>query len=363
MMEVLYADQQTMNDTNRYILDSIKTWVWSGFYELEEVRAMIDDIWEDDADEGLLFAAIASEFQKKIAAEALWPKETDCDRLDLAFETLNANAIIALQNAGYTMSDGLSDISEELAQRGHSNVHGYCFYHGQDLERALSGGGLTLAFGAFDNDKTAQVEVGNLVKDALEANGFAIDWDGDSESRINIPNLDWKRRQMLLQNIDFQGISFITDLSLNLISIQEVEAVEALLGFAFPEDYRKFVSTLGVGGTEFSLRVWSPQDILDDHLPTLRDRLSAFWFWDKSPELLTQARAVECVPFFDSSCGDDIIFHPSDRNRWFILQHEADTVAVVHSFQELCAFYLDDDDLHLDRDDELQPSYKFDNYG
>jgi SMI1 / KNR4 family (SUKH-1) len=159
-----------------------------------------------------------------------------------------------------------------------------------------------------------------------------------------------------MQIVDFQGISFIPDSPLNPISMQEVEAVEAVLGFTFPEDYRAFVSTLGIGETEFSLRAWLPQNIRDNHLMEMRDRLSEFWFWDKSPELLTQERAVECVPFFDSSCGDDIIFHPSDRNRWFILQHEADTVAVVHSFQELCALYLDGDD-------DLPPPYKFDNYG
>jgi hypothetical protein len=166
-----------------------------------------------------------------------------------------------------------------------------------------------------------------------------------------------------MQIVDFQGILFIPDSPLNPISMQEVEAVEAVLGFTFPEDYRAFVSTLGIGATEFWLKALSLQNIRDERLMELRDRLSAFWFWDKSPELLTQERAVECVPFFDSSCGDDIIFHPSDRNCWFILQHEADTVAVVHSFQELCAFYLDDDGLHLDGDDELQPPYKFNNYG
>jgi hypothetical protein len=183
-----------MNDTNKYILDSIKTWVWSGFYDLEDVNEMIEDILEDDADEAMLRAAIAPEFQKKITAEALWPKETDCDRLDLAFELLNTNAIIALHNSGYTMSDGLDDVSEELDRRGRANVQGYCFYHGQDIERALMGGGLMIAFGDFENDKTARVKIGHLVRDSLEANGFVIDWESDSEARINISTLDWKRR-------------------------------------------------------------------------------------------------------------------------------------------------------------------------
>ena len=36
--------------------------------------------------------------------------------------------------------------------------------------------------------------VGNLVKQALEAEGLVVEWNGDPEKRINV-NLDWKRRR------------------------------------------------------------------------------------------------------------------------------------------------------------------------
>ena len=49
------------------------------------------------------------------------------------------------------MSDGLSDISEYLAENGRDGILGYCFYHGQDLERAIAGGGLMLAFGDLED--------------------------------------------------------------------------------------------------------------------------------------------------------------------------------------------------------------------
>jgi hypothetical protein len=157
-----------------------------------------------------------------------------------------------------------------------------------------------------------------------------------------------------MQSIDFQGITFIPNALPSPISIESVESVEARLGFAFPEDYRRFVMTLGAGETEFHVQARSPQMILEHDLQEAQDRLAEFWFWDHSLEILAQARAIECVPFFGSADGDDILFHPSDRSRWFILQHdvEDEPIIVVHSFQELCRFYLG-------RYEELEAPYEF----
>lgn len=183
-----------MNDTDRYILDEITTWVWSGFYDQDDVQEMIADILEDDADELYLRSAVAPEFEKKAAAEARWPPETDCDRLDRAFAELNASGVIALQNAGYTMSDGLDDVGDVLHQQSRTHVKGYCFYHGQDLKRAVAGTGLMIAFGDLEDNKAEKGKIGDLVRATLEAHGFEIEWNGDPETRLNISNIDWKRR-------------------------------------------------------------------------------------------------------------------------------------------------------------------------
>lgn len=183
-----------MNETDEYILDSIKTWVWSGFYTPEEVQEFVGDILEDDADEVMLRAAVDAEFCKKAGEEKSWPTVTDCDRLDAAFDDLEAHGLIALQNAGYTMSDGRSDVGDALAKRNRDSVLGYCFYHGQDLERAIAGGGLMLAFGDLDAVADKKLAVGRLIKRVLEKHGFAVEWNEDPETRIDIPKLDWKRR-------------------------------------------------------------------------------------------------------------------------------------------------------------------------
>lgn len=183
-----------MTSTEEYILDAIKKAVWSGFSSPDDVQQLIDDILEDDADEAMLRSAVAPEFDRKAAEELTWPDVTDCDRLDRAFESLNENGVIALHNAGYTMSDGHGDVGEVLHERVPGSVRGYCFYHGQDVERAVDGGGLLIAFGDLRADPAAKLGIGNLVKQALEVEGLDVEWDHDSEKRINV-KLDWKRRR------------------------------------------------------------------------------------------------------------------------------------------------------------------------
>jgi hypothetical protein len=182
------------NETDEYILDTIRKKVWSGFYTAEEVDQVIDDILEGDAHEEFFRAAVAPEFAKKREAEIEWPQVTDCDRLDSAFEALEKRRILCLHNAGYTMSDGHEDAFEALSSRPGRGYIGYCFYHGQDLERAVDGGGLMIAFDHVDGDVPDKLLVALALKEELERVGFELDWDGTVDKRINIPKMDWKRR-------------------------------------------------------------------------------------------------------------------------------------------------------------------------
>ncbi|KHK55335.1 hypothetical protein PI87_13320 [Ralstonia sp. A12] len=184
-----------MTDTETHVMECITKWVWSGFYEPADVRDMMDDILEPDCDVSRLEAFIASEFERKVAAEASWPSETDCDRLDRVFYHLHEDGICALSNAGYTMSDGHADVSEAVDDAPEGHYHGYCFYHGQDVDRALDGHGIMIAFGDLADDKARGSAVGHRVAEALSLAGFGVSWDGSVATRINIPSFDWKRRQ------------------------------------------------------------------------------------------------------------------------------------------------------------------------
>ena len=140
--------------------------------------------------------------------------------------------------------------------------------------------------------------------------------------------------------IEFQGIQFdVESAYLHPTTMEELSSVEAELGCSFPNDYREFITTFGPGEMNFHVGAFSPRTILKI-LPETRERLSEYWFWREDPASLTQRRAVECIPFFDSCDGDDILFHPSEPNRWFILLHGEPDIITVHTFQQLCNFYI-----------------------
>jgi len=184
-----------VNETDAYVLNAIRQWVWSGYYSESEIREeMLDDILEDDCDEPMLRAAVGSQWQAKQQAEQGWPSLTDCDRVDAVFEQLHDAGICALANAGYTMSDGHTEVTEAVAEAPEGEYRGYCFYHGQDVECAVDGGGLFIAFGDLQGGADADLAVGRQVAAALVDAGFVLAWDGTSKMRIAVPGFIWLRR-------------------------------------------------------------------------------------------------------------------------------------------------------------------------
>ena len=187
-----------MTGDEKHLQESIRFWVWSGFYDKDEAAEHLDNLYEDDpeltVDKAVMQKTLDTEFTAKAIAEKAWPKETDCDRLDKAFAELHRNGICALQNAGYTQSDGHSDVAQVVVDEGRHKFHGFCFYHGQDLERAVHGEGLLLAFGDLDEVEADIVAVGHTVTATLNRHGFKTEWDGTAKKRIGITNIDWKRR-------------------------------------------------------------------------------------------------------------------------------------------------------------------------
>jgi hypothetical protein len=169
-----------------------KGWVWSGFYTKDDIEDMLIDVLEKDTDEPVILDAVDAEFEKKRSQEQSWPRETDCDRLDSVFEQLNVGGIVALQNAGHTMSDGETDIAEALSRSDRSLYRGYCFYHGQDLERVMDGQALFIAFGNLGDESCSDIarHICKVFQDA----GFDAVWNGDPQTRIAIPSLHWQRR-------------------------------------------------------------------------------------------------------------------------------------------------------------------------
>jgi hypothetical protein len=190
--------ERVLSEVDQYIFEAIRSHIWSGFYTPADIQHIIDDLLEEGADEALLRSMVMPEFEMKGKAEEEWPEVTDCDRLDAAFESLEEQGILALHNAGYTMTDGHEDaaaiLAEQAEETGRQDFIGYCFYHGQDVERALTGGGLLIAFDHIDGDVPEKAAIGAAVQAALESEGLACEWNGDAETRINLPAFDWQRR-------------------------------------------------------------------------------------------------------------------------------------------------------------------------
>jgi hypothetical protein len=186
-------------DDESQVLKDVQRYVRSGFYSPDEIEQIVgQDVFNGAIDESRLRGIIAATFLEKEADEASWEDLTDCDRLDLAFRVLQAVGVIALHNAGNTLSDGRSDVVEAYYHSGGeaSGVVGYCFYHGQDVDAALEGSRLHIAFGDIKGDDRRGTDIGAMVKQVLEQNGFEVKWSGSVRERLYVPRLKWRRRSL-----------------------------------------------------------------------------------------------------------------------------------------------------------------------
>lgn len=183
-----------MTDSNEYVADTIKMWVQSGFYTHEEMNEMVNDITDDNCDVDALKALILPELQRKLDAERGWPQVTACDRLDEVFYHLHEDGICALQNTGYETSDGFTEVAEVLDEAPDDHYHGFCFFHGQDVEYVVNSDVLFITFGAINDDPAQGLKVGQRLCAVLKAAAFEVVWNETVERRVEIHNFKWQRR-------------------------------------------------------------------------------------------------------------------------------------------------------------------------
>ena len=189
--------------THTYLRESLDVIVRCGYGSeadameqfLEQARDELD-AWEDEAALAPWRAEAEQAFAQQREREASWTGESHNDRIDRAFAALSERGIVALQGAGYTMSDGWSDVRD--ARDDHPQAFAATFFHRQDVERAVDGGGLLLAFGAFaDGDAHAQesLRAARIICDTLAEHGVSTSWDGSLNQRIAIDPFEWRRRR------------------------------------------------------------------------------------------------------------------------------------------------------------------------
>jgi hypothetical protein len=184
-------------DSAAYWMDELRLLIWSGFFNENDFDAYLDDLqYDEEAAPHLpmLRDFGSTEMVSKRKAEGGWETQTDCDRLDATFSSLRTQSVLALQNAGYTTSDAHGDAWNLINQDAPDRWLGFCYYHGQDVERALSGNALYIGFDAVAADREAKVRLGEIVARALRDAEFTLEWNGDPETRMTITNIHWQKR-------------------------------------------------------------------------------------------------------------------------------------------------------------------------
>jgi len=195
-------EKMTMTKNEKFIYESIIAQVRMGFLPTEWIKENIieeieDNGFDNEISKEWAFEHIDKERARLIAESKQWKSPTDTARLIKAFNELCDTNIIALHNAGYTTSDGNYEAVEVERELRKSKIisDGYCFYHKQDLSRAIAdeNPSLYIAFQKVDNsDDEITIGVGKKVVDILKKNDFEVEWDGTANSKILIPHFKWQ---------------------------------------------------------------------------------------------------------------------------------------------------------------------------
>lgn len=192
-----------MTENQEFIYQSIFSQIRMGFFSPEDIIENVleeveDNGFEDEITEEWIESTIESEFEKLQIESEQWERPTQTERLTQAFDELCTLNIIALHNAGYTTSDGEDEVIEVESELRENGVQsdGYCFYHQQDLERAIDpeAPSLYIAFQKVNNNTDeVTIGVGKQVVQILKNHGFDVVWDETVNRKIELPGFAWQK--------------------------------------------------------------------------------------------------------------------------------------------------------------------------
>lgn len=182
--------------------DYIRRQVFAGFADSDEIIESTLEVYEEEADENDLLPHIkrltTKAFEAHEIAQKEWIGTTDCEHLDAAFEELESTGIVCRQDFSCCGNCGSAEIWEEMEYHD-PPARGYTFYHMQDTDRAVDGGGIYLNFGATEEGEAAALAVAQEITNALSRHGLRVNWNGSWDKRIGVA-LDWKRRRSSVKN-------------------------------------------------------------------------------------------------------------------------------------------------------------------
>lgn len=161
----------------------------------ETLETLEDEGWESEISEDWVQEHIRQAYKAHEEESRTWTHPTDTERLHAAFDSLCKQKILSLHNAGYTQSDAIYDVQDTWKDLEDNDIKpiGYCYYHGQDLERVIETGKLCIGFyGEKEKNDKEAILIGNKVAEALRKEGFTVEWNGSASKRIEIPGFNWQ---------------------------------------------------------------------------------------------------------------------------------------------------------------------------
>ena len=172
-----------LDELNEYL----SLYLRSGFYTPQEaLTAALEVVEEFEGSAERVQQLLDTQLSQLSLEQSQWPALTDCQRLDTALRELEQQGIVARQNFTCCGNCGSTEIWDEI-EPAH---RGYVFYHMQDTERAVEGGGLYFNYGAVDGQNPLQIA--SMLVQSLTDSGLQPQWDGTIKTRVFVP-LVWQR--------------------------------------------------------------------------------------------------------------------------------------------------------------------------
>jgi hypothetical protein len=156
-----------------------------------------------------------AEHAKLLAIEqASWPSVTDCDRMDKVEANLRHQGILFWQASVCCDSCTMGEMPDRLNLIDdrfpgfYDRARGYAFFIDQTIPESLASStnlSVYLGYGWLnpDDEKTDEdiyrqhaLAIAHEVCNALRAEGFEVDWNGDFARKIGV-TLNWQRRTLL----------------------------------------------------------------------------------------------------------------------------------------------------------------------
>jgi hypothetical protein len=137
-------------------------------------------------------AAIKTEIEyqwsKGQHAAVIWPPRPDWDRLELVFAELEKAHVLVLWHQFETDSEARDDAQSQWRRRGESQsgLIGYVYYLRDDLDVAVDGGKLSLAFGDFERAEMPSHVLGDAIVASFKSVGLEAVLPAHPDGRITV---------------------------------------------------------------------------------------------------------------------------------------------------------------------------------